>query len=201
MNLMTSKAALRLLPAAEPANTAADFLSFGVGDTALGKVLLARSGKGVCAILLGDDAGELEADLARRFPEATLVANEVMVRDDLAKVARYVEKPSEALALTLDIRGTPLQRRIWQQICAIPIGETMNHMHLARLINNVYPKVAARVVANACAANPIALAVPCHRVIPTDGQLAGYRWGVEPKRDLIKEEAALPRSEGNSRAE
>ena len=189
MNLMTSEAALRLLPAAEPANTATDVLLFGVGDSALGKVLLARSAKGVCAILLSDDAGELEADLAGRFPEATLVANEVMVRDDLAKVVRYAEKPSEGLDLALDMRGTPLQRRIWQQICAIPVGNTMSYMHLARLINNVYPKVAARVVANACAANMIALAVPCHRVIRTDGELAGYRWGIERKRDLIEKEA------------
>jgi AraC family transcriptional regulator of adaptative response/methylated-DNA-[protein]-cysteine methyltransferase len=189
MNLMTSEAALRLLPAAEPANTATDVLLFGVGDSALGKVLLARSAMGVCAILLGDDAGELEADLAGRFPEATLVANEVMVRDDLAKVVRYAEKPSEGLDLALDMRGTPLQRRIWQQICAIPVGNTMSYMHLARLINNVYPKVAARVVANACAANMIALAVPCHRVIRTDGELAGYRWGIERKRDLIEKEA------------
>jgi AraC family transcriptional regulator, regulatory protein of adaptative response / methylated-DNA-[protein]-cysteine methyltransferase len=189
MNLMTSEAALRLLPATEPANTATDVLLFGVGDSALGKVLLARSAMGVCAILLGDDAGELEADLAGRFPEATLVANEVMVRDDLAKVVRYAEKPSEGLDLALDMRGTPLQRRIWQQICAIPVGNTMSYMHLARLINNVYPKVAARVVANACAANIIALAVPCHRVIRTDGELAGYRWGIERKRDLIEKEA------------
>jgi AraC family transcriptional regulator, regulatory protein of adaptative response / methylated-DNA-[protein]-cysteine methyltransferase len=189
MNLMTSEAALRLLPAAEPANTATDVLLFGVGDSALGKVLLARSAMGVCAILLGDDAGELEADLAGRFPEATLVANEVLVRDDLAKVVRYAEKPSEGLDLALDMRGTPLQRRIWQQICAIPVGNTMSYMHLARLINNVYPKVAARVVANACAANIIALAVPCHRVIRTDGELAGYRWGIERKRDLIEKEA------------
>jgi AraC family transcriptional regulator, regulatory protein of adaptative response / methylated-DNA-[protein]-cysteine methyltransferase len=189
MNLMTSEAAMRLLPAAEPANTATDVLLFGVGDSALGKVLLARSAKGVCAILLGDDAGELEADLAGRFPEAALVANEVMVRDDLAKVVRYAERPSEGLDLALDMRGTPLQRRIWQQICAIPVGKTMSYMRLARLINNVYPKVAARVVANACAANTIALAVPCHRVIRTDGELAGYRWGIERKRDLIEKEA------------
>ena len=191
MNLMTSEAALRLLPAAEPANAAANVLFFGVGDTALGKVLLARSAKGVCAILLGDDAGELEADLADRFPEATRVGNEAMVRDDVAKVVRYAENPSQGLDLVLDMRGTPLQRRIWQQICAIPVGKTMSYMQLARLINNVYPKVAARVVANACAANPIALAVPCHRVIRTDGELAGYRWGIERKRDLIEQEALV----------
>ena len=189
MNLRTSEAALELLPAAKPANTAADVLFFGVGDSALGKVLLARSAKGVCAILLGDDADELAADLASRFPEVTLIANQVMVRDDLAKGARYAEKPSDGLFLTLDMRGKPLQRRIWQQICAIPVGKTMSYIRLARLINNVYPKVAARVVANACAANMIALAVPCHRVIRTDGELAGYRWGIERKRDLIEKEA------------
>jgi AraC family transcriptional regulator, regulatory protein of adaptative response / methylated-DNA-[protein]-cysteine methyltransferase len=188
MNLMTSEAALRLLPAVGPASTATDVLLFGAGDSALGKVLLARSAKGVCAILLGDDVGELEADLANRFPKATLVANEVIIRDDLAKVVRYAEKPSEGLDLALDMRGTPLQRRIWQQICAIPVGKTMSYMHLARLINCVYPLVAARVVANACAANPIALAVPCHRVIRADGKLAGYRWGIERKRDLLQKE-------------
>jgi AraC family transcriptional regulator, regulatory protein of adaptative response / methylated-DNA-[protein]-cysteine methyltransferase len=201
MNLMTSEAASRLLPAAEAANTAPDVLFFGVGDTTLGKVLLARSVKGVRAILLGDDAGELEADLANRFPEATRVENEAMVRDYLAKVVRHVEKPSEGLDLALDTRGTPLQRRIWQQICAIPVGKTMSYMHLARLINNVYPKVAARIAANACSTNPIALAVPCHRVIRTDGQFAGCRWGTERKPNLIEMEAALPRNESNSRAE
>lgn len=184
MNLMTSEAASRLLPAAEPANTAADVLFFGVGDSALGKVLLARSAKGVCAILLGDAAGELKADLAGRFPKATLVANEVIVRDDLAKVVSYTERPSEGLDLTLDMHGTPLQRRIWEQIRAIPVGKTISYMHLARLINNVYPKVAAYVMANACAVNPIALAVPCHRVTRTDGLPAARRWDIARKRDL-----------------
>lgn len=188
MNLMTSDAALRLLPAAGPANTTTEILFFAISDTALGKVLLARSAKGVCAILLGDDPAGLEADLAIRFPEATLVANEVMVHDDLAKVVRYAEKPSIGLDLTLDMRGTPLQQRIWEQIRAIPVGKTMSYIHLARLINNVYPRVAARVVAKACAANPIALAVPCHRVIRADGELAGYRWGIARKRELLRKE-------------
>jgi methylated-DNA-[protein]-cysteine S-methyltransferase/AraC family transcriptional regulator of adaptative response/methylated-DNA-[protein]-cysteine methyltransferase len=188
MNLMTSKATLRLLPAVESANTATDTLFFAIADTALGEVLLARSARGVCAILLGDDAAELEADLATRFPGATLIANEAMVHDDLAKVARYARTPSVGLDLTLDMRGTPLQLRIWQQIRAIPVGRTMSYMHLARLINNVYPRVAARVVAKACAANPIALAVPCHRVIRADGELAGYRWGIARKRDLLQRE-------------
>ena len=189
MNLKISKSSSQPRSAATNPSAAAEILSFATSKSTFGRLVLARSAKGVCAILLGDDAGELEADLAGRFPEAALVANEVKVRDDLAKVVRYAEKPAEGLDLALDMRGTPLQRRIWQQICAIPLGKTMSYMHLARLINNVYPRVAARVVANACAANPIALAVPCHRVIRTDGELAGYRWGIERKRDLIEKEA------------
>jgi AraC family transcriptional regulator of adaptative response/methylated-DNA-[protein]-cysteine methyltransferase len=120
MNLMTSQAALRLLPVVEPASTAADILFFALADTALGKVLLARSARGVCAILLGDDATALEADLAARFPEAALIANEAMVRDDLAKVARYAQKPSVGLDLTLDMRGTLLQCRIWDRFAPSP---------------------------------------------------------------------------------
>lgn len=189
MNRMTSEAALRLLPSAEQADAPTDVLFFGVGNSLVGKVLLARSIKGVCAILLGDDTARLEADLATRFPRATLVANEAMVRNDLAQVVRYARKPSEGLDLTLDMRGTPLQCRIWEQIRAIPVGRTMSYMHLARLINNVYPRVAARAVAKACAANPIALAVPCHRIIRTGGELAGYRWGISRKRDLLQREA------------
>jgi methylated-DNA-[protein]-cysteine S-methyltransferase/AraC family transcriptional regulator of adaptative response/methylated-DNA-[protein]-cysteine methyltransferase len=188
MNLTTSEATLRLSSTVEPANGATEILFFAITGTALGKILLARSVKGVCAILLGDDATELEADLATRFPKATLIANDAMVHDDLAKVARYAEKPAEGLDLILDMRGTPLQHRIWEQIRAIPVGKTMSYLHLARLINNVYPRVAARLVAKACAANPVALAVPCHRVIRADGELAGYRWGTARKRELLRKE-------------
>lgn len=188
MNRMTSEAALRLLPAAEQ-TAAIDVLFFGVADSMLGKILLARSIRGVCAILLGDDTTELEADLTARFPKATLIADDAMVRNDLAKVVRYAQKPSAGLDLALDMRGTPLQCRIWEQIRAIPVGGTTSYVHLARLISNVYPRVAARAVAKACAANPIALAVPCHRVIRADGELAGYRWGIARKRDLLQREA------------
>jgi methylated-DNA-[protein]-cysteine S-methyltransferase/AraC family transcriptional regulator of adaptative response/methylated-DNA-[protein]-cysteine methyltransferase len=122
MNLMTSEAALRLLPAAESVSTAADVLFFGIRDSVLGKVLLARGAKGVCAILLGDDAGELEADLAGRFPEAALVANEVKVRDDLAKVVRYAEKPAEGLDL------------------APPQDSTRGARHAARRSTTIHPR-------------------------------------------------------------
>jgi AraC family transcriptional regulator of adaptative response/methylated-DNA-[protein]-cysteine methyltransferase len=190
MNILSRETTQRLSSASETAGTAIDVLFRAIGECALGKVLVARSAKGVCAILLGDDATELEADLAKRFPKATFVSNEAMVRNDLAKIARFVDNPSEGLDLALDMRGTPLQRRVWQMIRSIPTGQTRSYMQLARLINCAFPSVSARVVANACAANPIALAIPCHRAIRTNGELAGYRWGLMRKRELLEKEAA-----------
>ncbi len=186
MNLMIPETALRLTFAATRDNVAVDILTYATSKCALGQVLVARSIKGVCAILLGADHDELEADLAVRFPQATLVANEPVVHDDLAKVIRFVDRPAEGLHLTLDMRGTPLQRRIWEKIRAIRVGRTVTYLELARWIGS---PAAARVVAGACAANPIALAIPCHRVVRTDGDLAGYRWGIERKRELIRKEA------------
>jgi AraC family transcriptional regulator, regulatory protein of adaptative response / methylated-DNA-[protein]-cysteine methyltransferase len=185
MNLMISETALRLSSAATH-DKVVDILTYATGECALGQVLVARSIKGVCAILLGTDHDELEVDLAARFPQATLVANESVVRDDLAKVIRFVDRPAEGLHLTLDMRGTPLQRRVWEKLRAIRVGRTVTYMELARWIG---PPASARVIAGACAANPIALAIPCHRVIRTDGDLAGYRWGIERKRELIRKEA------------
>ncbi|WP_092509340.1 methylated-DNA--[protein]-cysteine S-methyltransferase [Afipia sp. GAS231] len=184
MNLVTHAE-----PSADPATTSANVLFHATGDCAFGTILIARSMEGVCAILLGDDARALEDDLARRFPHATLVPNEAMVRDDLAKTARYADKPSEGLDLTLDMRGTPIQRRVWNAIRSIPPGKTKSYMQVARLINTAYPQVTARIVANACATNPLALVIPCHRVIRADGELAGYRWGLERKRELLEKEA------------
>ena len=186
MNLMISETALRLTPAAADDNVAVDILTYATGECAVGQVLVARSIKGVCAILLGADHDELEADLAVRFPQSTLVANEPVVHDDLAKVIRVVDRPDEGLHLMLDMRGTPLQRRVWEKLRAISVGRTVTYVELARWIG---PPASARVVAGACTANPIALAIPCYRVVRTDGDLAGYRWGIERKRELIKKEA------------
>jgi AraC family transcriptional regulator, regulatory protein of adaptative response / methylated-DNA-[protein]-cysteine methyltransferase len=186
MNLMISETALHLTSAATDDNVALDILAYATGECALGQVLAARSIKGVCAILLGTDQDELEADLAARFPQATRVANEPVVHDDLAKVIRFVDRPAEGLHLTLDMRGTPLQRRVWEKLRAIPVGRTVTYMELARWIG--YP-AAACAVAGACAANRIALAIPCHRVVRTNGDLSGYRWGIERKRELIRKEA------------
>ena len=186
MNLMISETLLQHTTAATHADVAVDILFHATGECTLGGVLVARSVDGVCAILIGADHDELEADLASRFPRATLVANEAVVHDDLAKVIRFVDNPAVGLHLTLDMRGTPLHRRVWEKLRAIPVGRTVTYTELARWIS---PLTSARVVAGACAANPIALAIPCHRVVRSDGDLAGYRWGIERKRDLIRKEA------------
>jgi methylated-DNA-[protein]-cysteine S-methyltransferase/AraC family transcriptional regulator of adaptative response/methylated-DNA-[protein]-cysteine methyltransferase len=187
MNHMIKAAMLQPDPAAQFKPTTADVLVYAVADIALGKVLVARSTKGVCAILLGDSAGRLAQDLAERFPNAVLVASKAMVRDDIARVLRYLAKPSNGLDLTLDIHGTPFQRRVWAQLKAIPAGGTVTYGELARQLS---PASHPRAVATACAANPIALAIPCHRVIRKDGDLAGYRWGLARKRALIEKEAS-----------
>jgi AraC family transcriptional regulator of adaptative response/methylated-DNA-[protein]-cysteine methyltransferase len=186
MNLMISEALLQHATAATHADVAVDVLFHATGECALGRVLVARSVDGVCAILIGADHDELEADLAGGFPRATLVANEAVVHDDLAKVIRFVDNPAAGLHLTLDMRGTPLHRRVWEKLRAIPVGRTVTYTELARWIS---PLTSARVVAGACAANPIALAIPCHRVVRSDGDLAGYRWGIERKCELIRKEA------------
>ena len=183
MNLMIPEIPLRhrsAAIAAMQADVAVDILSYVIGKSALGRMLVARSVDGVCAILIGADQDGC------RFPQAILVANEAVVHDDLAKVIRFVDKPAEGIHLTLDMRGTPLQRRVWEKLRAIPVGRTVTYMELARWIS---PLLSARVIAGACASNPIALAIPCHRVIRTNGDLAGYSWGIERKRELIRREA------------
>lgn len=186
MNLMITETAMRFAPAGTAPETAVGFISYAMGVCGLGNVLVARSAAGVCAILLGDDCDELEAELAFRFSKATLVANEAAIRDDLMKVARFVDNPVAGLHLSLDIRGTPFQCRVWEKLRAISLGRTVSYAELARWIS---PFASPRAVANACAANPIALAIPCHRVVRSNGDLAGYRWGIERKREMIRREA------------
>jgi len=161
-------------------------ISFTTGESALGTVLVARSARGVCAILIGSQAGELTADLAARFPESPRVRNDRKLDGDLQKIVRFIETPARGLDLDLDIHGTPFQRRVWDALCGIPAGRTVTYAALARRIGE---PGSARAVANACAANAIALAIPCHRVVRSDGTLSGYRWGVERKRAMIEREA------------
>lgn len=186
MHLMTTNTTSRNTLQRKAASMSADVLSYAVAACELGKVLIARSAKGVCAILLGNDAEELVADLANRFPRAAFVLDEAAVKADLVKVRRYLSNPAEGLDLTLDMRGTPFQQRVWAKLKAIASGKTVSYTELAGQLS---PRGNPRAVARACAANPIALAIPCHRVIRSSGALAGYRWGLERKRALLQREA------------
>lgn len=186
MTLMVFESDLRLKSAAANVSAVTETLSYTIGTCALGKILVARSAKGICAILIGDDIHALKVDLGSRFPQARLVLDEATVRDDMAKVIHFADKPADGLNLTLDMRGTPFQRRVWEKLRAIPVGRTVTYAELARWVS---PLASPRAVGAACAANPIALAVPCHRVVRSNGDLAGYRWGIERKRALIRKEA------------
>jgi AraC family transcriptional regulator of adaptative response/methylated-DNA-[protein]-cysteine methyltransferase len=161
-------------------------IRFAIGECSLGSILVAATERGVCAILLGDDPEELVHDLERRFPRSQLIGADAGFERLVARVVGLVEKPRVGVELPLDIRGTAFQQRVWQALRAIPAGETTSYSELASSIGA--PK-AVRAVAQACAANALAVAIPCHRVVRTDGNLSGYRWGVERKRTLLAREA------------
>jgi len=158
-----------------------------VGGCFLGSILVAQSERGVCAILLGDEPDALLLELQDRFPKAELIGGDAGFETLVAKVVGFVEAPSVGLDLPLDVRGTAFQQRVWRALQAIPAGTTASYAELAAAIGA--PR-AVRAVAGACAANPIAVAIPCHRVIRKGGGLSGYRWGVERKRALLKREAS-----------
>lgn len=160
-------------------------IRFAIGECSLGAILVARSHKGVCAITLGDDPDALCRDLQDRFPNAELVGGDAGFEALVAKVVGFVEAPRIGLDLPLDVRGTAFQQRVWQALREIPAGKTASYTDIARRIAE--PK-AVRAVGQACAANPIAVAIPCHRVVRNDGGLSGYRWGVERKRALLDKE-------------
>jgi AraC family transcriptional regulator of adaptative response/methylated-DNA-[protein]-cysteine methyltransferase len=160
-------------------------ITFAVGECSLGSILVARSAKGVCAILLGDDPEALVRDLQDRFPRATLLGGDAAFERTVARVVGLIEAPALGLDLPLDVRGTAFQQRVWQALRAIPAGSTASYAEIAARIGA--PK-SARAVARACAANPLAVAIPCHRVVRRDGALSGYRWGVERKRRLLDSE-------------
>jgi AraC family transcriptional regulator of adaptative response/methylated-DNA-[protein]-cysteine methyltransferase len=161
-------------------------IRFAIGACALGAILVAHSTRGVCAILLGDDPQALARDLQERFPAARLIDGDAGFEQLVAQVVVFVEAPGLGLTLPLDVRGTAFQQRVWQALRAIPAGETASYAEIARRIGA--PK-SARAVAAACSANTLAVAIPCHRVVRSDGGLAGYRWGVERKRALLEREA------------
>jgi AraC family transcriptional regulator of adaptative response/methylated-DNA-[protein]-cysteine methyltransferase len=160
---------------------------FAVAESTLGAILVASSKKGVASILMGDEPDNLVRDLQDRFPKARLVGADRDYESLVAKVVGFVEAPGIGLDLPLDVRGTVFQQRVWRALREIPAGETASYAEIARRIGS--PK-AVRAVAGACAANNLAVAIPCHRVVRNDGSLSGYAWGVERKRALLEREGA-----------
>ena len=160
-------------------------IEFAIGQSSLGAILVARSQRGVCAISLGDDPDALLRELQDRFPRAELVGGDAGFERLVAQVVGLIEQPGIGIDLPLDVRGTAFQQRVWDALRKIPAGETASYTQIAQRIGS--PK-SVRAVAQACASNTLAVAIPCHRVVRSDGALSGYRWGVERKRELLARE-------------
>lgn len=160
-------------------------IRFAIGQCTLGALLVAQSQRGICAILLGDDPERLLQDFQDRFPRAELIGGDEDFEQLVARVVGFIETPSVGLNLPLDVRGTAFQERVWQALREIPPGTTTSYARIAERIGS--PR-AVRAVAQACGANPVAVAIPCHRVLRRDGEISGYRWGVERKRELLRRE-------------
>ena len=180
-----SEAMLGMRPKAFREGGSGAVIRFAIGACSLGAILVAATEKGICAILMGDDPELLARDLQDRFPRAELQGADPAFEEVVAKVVGFVEAPSLGLDLPLDVRGTAFQQRVWQALREIPAGATVSYAELAARIG--MPS-GARAIAGACAANPVAVAIPCHRVVRNDGSISGYRWGVERKQALLERE-------------
>jgi AraC family transcriptional regulator of adaptative response/methylated-DNA-[protein]-cysteine methyltransferase len=168
-----------------PDAAASEALRFGYGDTTLGTIVVAESVRGVAALFIGDDRARLLRDLREAFPEAEFVLDQTGLAQTIAKATALVDAPQLGTDLTLDLRGSPVEVAVWNALRAIPAGETLTYGAIAQSL----PITAtAQEVGAACAANRIAVAVPCHRVVKSDGSISGYRWGVQRKRRLINME-------------
>lgn len=161
---------------------------FALGQCSLGSVLVAQSEKGVCAISLGDEPDSLIEQFQQQYPHAILVGGDAHYEQIVAQVIGYIEHPGSTWHLPLDIQGTVFQERVWRALRDIPLGSTVSYTDIAEQLGS--PK-AVRAVAQACAANRLAIVIPCHRVVKRDGQLSGYRWGVARKEALILREKKL----------
>jgi AraC family transcriptional regulator of adaptative response/methylated-DNA-[protein]-cysteine methyltransferase len=180
-----SKELLGMTPTQYRTGGANEEINFALGQTTLGSILVASSKKGVVAILLGDDPDKFLRELQDRFPKAKLIGADKEYEKLVAHVVGFIEAPNQGLNLPLDIRGTAFQQRVWRVLQGIPAGKTVSYAEIAKKIGS--PKL-VRAVAGACAANNIAVTIPCHRVVRTDGSLSGYAWGIDRKRQLIDRE-------------
>jgi AraC family transcriptional regulator of adaptative response/methylated-DNA-[protein]-cysteine methyltransferase len=171
-------------------------IRFAVGSCSLGSILVAATEKGVAAVLLGDDAESLLHDLQDRFPRANLIGGDRKFEKIAGQVIGAIEQPGRLLDLPLDVQGTAFQHKVWTALKSIPLGATASYSDVARRIGAAK---SVRAVARACAANPIAVVIPCHRVIRTDGSISGYRWGLERKRALLQREAEYATPKPSSR--
>lgn len=181
-----SSQVLGMTPSSYRAGGANTEIRFAVGECSLGSILVATSPRGVCAILMGADPNALVRDLQDRFPQARLIGGDAEFERLVAKVVGFVEAPQVGLDLPLDVRGTAFQQRVWRALQQIPVGTTASYADIAERIGS--PK-SVRAVAQACGANALAVAIPCHRVVRSDGGVSGYRWGVERKRALLERES------------
>lgn len=182
----TAHDVLGMTPSAYRAGGRGETIRFALGQCALGTILVAATRRGVCAITLGDEPEAMLIDLQQRFPKAQLVGADADFERTVARVVAFVEHPGVGLDLPLDVRGTAFQQRVWQALRKIPAGRTASYAAIAKRIG---APQSVRAVAQACAANALAVAIPCHRVVRSDGALSGYRWGVERKRALLEREA------------
>lgn len=182
---------LGMTPTPFRARGADERIRWAISDSSLGSVLVAATDRGICAIAMGDDPEMLQRDLSTRFPRASFVDNDQAFRTLVARVVALVEAPARAVRLPLDVRGTAFQQRVWEALRNIPAGATASYSDIARTIG--LPR-AVRGVARACASNTVAVAIPCHRAVRSDGTLAGYRWGLARKRALLAREAAASRT-------
>lgn len=158
-------------------------IRFSAAQCSMGSILVAVSQLGICAIMLGDDPNTLIVDLQKRFPNSELIAGERELETVVMQVIAFVEQPQRGLNLPLDAAGTAFQKSVWQQLREIPFGQTRSYLEIAHGIGK---PTATRAVAQACGANPIAVAIPCHRVVRADGSLSGYRWGIARKAKLLE---------------
>jgi AraC family transcriptional regulator of adaptative response/methylated-DNA-[protein]-cysteine methyltransferase len=161
-------------------------IRFAVGECSLGSILVAATEKGVCCVLFGDDPDTLVRDLQDHFPKANLLGADAEFEGTVARVVGFIDEPRTSFDLPLDVQGTAFQRKVWDALTRIPVGHTASYTDIAAAIGR---PSAVRAVAQACASNALAVAIPCHRVVRANGDLSGYRWGVERKRELLSRES------------